>query len=131
MGSKGETRRAKKSRKPKQMGGGSTGLSKRIRDLRKHLRLNQAELAKRLGVAGNAVSLWERDQPPTLENLRALAALGAVTLDWLVEGRDTFEDRLKMLTDDDLEAMQTYISDRLENRQRLVEKLNLPTRKTK
>jgi DNA-binding transcriptional regulator YiaG len=47
--------------------GGKTGLSQRIREMRMTLQLKQSELGDRLGVASQAVSQWERDKLPTID----------------------------------------------------------------
>jgi transcriptional regulator with XRE-family HTH domain len=89
--------------------GGKTGLSQRIREMRMTLQLKQSELGDRLGVASQAVSQWERDKLPTIDNLRELARIGSTTLDWLLEGRDRFPERLAMMTDSELRIMRDYI----------------------
>lgn len=110
MAGKKASERPKKTRRPKHMGGGTSGLAQRIRELRTvYLRLKQSELAMRIDVATNAVSLWERDKLPTLEHLRRLAETGGVTLDWLVEGRETFEDRLAKLSPEEEQHLRAYI----------------------
>jgi len=83
-----------------------TGLGQRIREIRVRLDLKQTELGQRLGVAAAAVSQWERDQLPSVDNLRQLAALGSTTLDWLLEGRDKFAERLASMSDDDLRILR-------------------------
>lgn len=116
MSKQKEGRTSAKSRRPKQMGGGSSGLSQRIRELRRSHGLKQSELAEMLGQSTTAVSLWERDNPPSLDNLRSLAEFGKVTLDWLVEGRKMFPQRLKDSTDEQLRALQKYCEEILEER---------------
>jgi transcriptional regulator with XRE-family HTH domain len=47
----------------------------------------QSEMGKRLGVSGNAVSLWERGESRlTLDHLRALQVEFGFSIDWLLSG---------------------------------------------
>jgi transcriptional regulator with XRE-family HTH domain len=63
-------------------------LGGRIRKSRLAKRLKQAELARRLNVTRNAVSMWERDEAePKAANLRALAILLDRSHEWLSTGR--------------------------------------------
>jgi transcriptional regulator with XRE-family HTH domain len=62
-------------------------IGERIKFARKSiLKIDQDTLGRKLGVSGNAVSLWERGNNASGENLRRLAELAGVTLDWLYSG---------------------------------------------
>lgn len=90
--------------------GGTTGLSKRIRKLRVVvLKMNQAELGEKLGVKPQTISQWEKDNLPSIDNLRELARVGSVTLDWLLEGRNLFEERLGSMSDERLRILRDYL----------------------
>ncbi len=58
----------------------------RIRGIRKHLELTQAELAQRLGVTKVSVARYEAGRVPRLRVLREIARLGGVTVTWLLDG---------------------------------------------
>ena len=59
----------------------------RLSKKRKELKLTQAEVAERLNVSFQAVSLWERGETsPDIEKLPELADLYGVTTDWLLRG---------------------------------------------
>ncbi len=62
-------------------------LADRIRYVRKQiLRINQTQLADRLGVTRGAVGNWELGGKIELENLAALAALVGASIDWFRRG---------------------------------------------
>ena len=63
-------------------------LGKRIRSIRELLELNQSEMAKELSLESPmAISKYELDQrEPDIDKLIKIAALGAVSLDWLLLG---------------------------------------------
>ena len=83
---------------------------------RKAREWTQSEVAERLGVSFQAVSLWERGETlPETEKLMDIAALYDVSLDWLLNGKA--ETDLAALFQDALserifreEKMYTYIS---------------------
>src|SRR6266567_3724045 len=58
----------------------------RIRGIRKHLELTQAELAQRLGVTKVSVARYGAGRVPRLSVLREIAILGGVTVTWLLGG---------------------------------------------
>ena len=65
-------------------------IGKRIALLRKEKGLTQEELATHMGVSPQAVSKWENDQTcPDISALPKLARLFGVTVDELLEGRET------------------------------------------
>ena len=65
-------------------------IGKRIALLRKEKGLTQEELASHMGVSPQAVSKWENDQTcPDISALPKLARLFDVTVDELLEGRET------------------------------------------
>ena len=65
-------------------------IGKRIAHLRKEKGLTQEELASHMGISPQAVSKWENDQTcPDISALPKLARLFGVTVDELLEGRET------------------------------------------
>ena len=65
-------------------------IGKRIAHLRKEKGLTQEELAQHMGISPQAVSKWENDQTcPDISALPKLARLFGVTVDELLEGRET------------------------------------------
>lgn len=65
-------------------------IGKRIAFLRKEKGLTQEELANHMGISPQAVSKWENDQTcPDISALPKLARLFGVTVDELLEGRET------------------------------------------
>lgn len=84
--------------------------SKRLSTARKNMGLTQSEVAERLNVSFQAVSLWERGETsPEIEKLVDLSRLYQVSLDWLLTGKE--EERVLL-------DFQDSLSDRLfdENR---------------
>ena len=72
-------------------------LSDNIRNLRKENRLSQDELAEKLGVSRQSISLWETGQTqPTVDNIIALAKIFNVSTDAIlgnnVEDKKTQEE---------------------------------------
>lgn len=51
----------------------------------------QEDLAKELGVVGNAVSLWERGGRMTQDNIIGLVLKCKISADWLLLGERTWE----------------------------------------
>ena len=65
-----------------------TGMPGRIRLARQRAGLSAAELARKLGVSRGAVSQWETDiAAPNDKNLRNMAVLLGVAVEWLKTGR--------------------------------------------
>lgn len=65
-------------------------IGKRIAHLRKEKGLTQEELAGHMSISPQAVSKWENDQTcPDISALPKLARLFGVTVDELLEGRET------------------------------------------
>ena len=61
-------------------------LSDNIRNYRKENNLSQDELAEKLGVSRQSISLWENGQTqPTVDNIIALAKIFNITADELLE----------------------------------------------
>lgn len=90
-------------------------LSERLVNARKSNYMTQNEVAEKLGVSFQAVSLWERGETtPGIEKLPDIAELYNVTIDWLLLGRDDtlmpfdFEDGLSGRLFNE-ERMYTYI----------------------
>ena len=65
-------------------------IGKRIAHFRKEKGLTQEELAQHMGISPQAVSKWENDQTcPDISALPKLARLFGVTVDELLEGKET------------------------------------------
>ena len=72
----------------------------RLYELRKQQDLSQEELAEKLGVSRQAVSKWERSEAsPDTDNLIALAKIYGLTLDELVYGEKTGEEKTEPETE--------------------------------
>ena len=88
-------------------------LSKKLHDLRKNCGFTQTEVAEKLNVSFQAVSLWERGETcPDIANILALADLYGVSTDVLL--REAAPD-IELLSDPnpklfDESRMSTYIS---------------------
>ena len=64
-----------------------TDFSQRLQTARKQHKLTQSEVAEKLNVSFQAVSLWERGETmPEVEKLMEIADLYGVTIDWLLRG---------------------------------------------
>lgn len=64
------------------------GLAGRLQKVRKEKHLTQAEVAEKLNVSFQAVSLWERGETvPDIEKIVEIASLYGVTTDWLLIGK--------------------------------------------
>ncbi len=62
-------------------------LAERLVKTRKALRMTQQDIAERLDVSFQAVSLWERGETtPEIQKLPELAELYGVSIDWLLKG---------------------------------------------
>ena len=65
------------------------GFAQRLARVRKECRMTQNEVAERLNVSFQAVSLWERGETtPEIDKLPEIAALYRVTTDWLLTGKE-------------------------------------------
>lgn len=65
-----------------------TDFSQRLQTARKQLKLTQSEVAEKLNVSFQAVSLWERGETtPEVDKLTEIADLYGVTIDWLLRGK--------------------------------------------
>ena len=81
-------------------------IANRLYELRKKNNLSQEELAEKLGVSRQAVSKWERSEAsPDTDNLIALAKIYGLSLDELIYGEKTEEDKedatTEQVTDDE------------------------------
>ena len=86
-------------------------LAERLAASRKAGGYTQSEIAEKLGVSFQAVSLWERGETtPELDKLVELASLFGVSLDWLIAGRQ--EERI-------LPEFEELLSDRLFDEQHM------------
>lgn len=60
----------------------------RLKTLRKHARLTQAQVAEKLNISQQGYGDWERGvKKPTQENLIKIAKFYGVTTDYLLEGQ--------------------------------------------
>ncbi len=90
-------------------------LSERLTTVRKMKRLTQSEVAEKLKVSFQAVSLWERGETtPDVDKLVDIAAFYQVSIDWLLTGKNeenVFADFKDSLSDRffDEKHMYTYI----------------------
>lgn len=90
-------------------------MGSRLVKARTNAGLTQSEVAERLHVSAQAISLWERDEnAPDIMKLPDLSKLYKVTIDWLVSGKEPDKELLeitKHLSDRlfDEEKMYTYI----------------------
>lgn len=65
-------------------------LSDNIREYRKKCNMSQEELAERLGISRQSISLWETGQTqPTIDNIVALARIFNITSDMLLGNSDS------------------------------------------
>jgi len=61
----------------------------RIRELRKSLKISQAELAKKIGVSSGNVGDWERGRAkPGVDALKNLSKFFNKSIDWLITGEE-------------------------------------------
>ncbi len=80
-------------------------LGKRLMTARQSAKLTQSEVAEKLFVSAQAVSLWERDEnAPDIQKLPELSRLYKVSIDWLVSGE---------MPDETLLEITKHLSDRL------------------
>lgn len=85
--------------------------SERLATARKDKGFTQSDVAEKLNVSFQAVSLWERGETaPEIDKLVAIASLYQVSLDWLLTGK--MEERV-------LFDFQDSLSDRLFNEDRM------------
>jgi len=86
----------------------------RLRALRKSANLTQMEVAERLNVSFQAVSLWERGETlPDIAKLPELADLYHTTLDYLLRGKEQPKPNFEYPAADtlfDVQRMSTYIT---------------------
>lgn len=69
-----------------------TDFSQRLTSARKAKKMTQSDVAEKLNVSFQAVSLWERGETtPELEKLTELADLYEVTIDYLLRGKEEHE----------------------------------------
>ena len=66
-----------------------TDFFQRLQTARKQHKLTQSEVAEKLNVSFQAVSLWERGETtPEVEKLMEIADLYGVSLDWILRGKE-------------------------------------------
>lgn len=66
--------------------------SQRLAAARKEQKMTQSEVAERLHVSFQAVSLWERGETtPEIEKLIEIADLYGISIDWLLRGKEEHE----------------------------------------
>lgn len=89
--------------------------AERLAAARKNKGMTQSDVAERLGVSFQAVSLWERGETtPEIDKLEDLAKLYQISLDWLLTGKQeerVYVDFQEVLSDRlfDENRMYTYI----------------------
>ena len=67
-------------------------LGEKIKEARKQCGLSQEQLAEKMAVSRSAVAKWETDNGlPDVENLRALAALLNVSIDYLLDNGESID----------------------------------------
>lgn len=67
-------------------------LGEKIKEARKQCGLSQEQLAEKMAVSRSAIAKWETDKGlPDVENLRALAQLLNVSIDYLLDGGETVD----------------------------------------
>ncbi len=67
-------------------------LGEKIKEARKHCGLTQEELAMKLMVSRQAITKWESDKGiPDIQNIKALASLLQVSVDYLLDDGETME----------------------------------------
>ena len=67
-------------------------LGEKIKETRKQYGLSQEQLAEKMSVSRSAVAKWESNNGlPDVENLKALAKLFDVSVDYLLDNNDTAE----------------------------------------
>lgn len=66
--------------------------SQRLTAARKEQKMTQSDVAEKLNVSFQAVSLWERGETtPEIEKLTEIADLYGVSIDWLLRGKEEHE----------------------------------------
>lgn len=76
--------------------GSGAMLSDNIRNYRKINNMSQDELAEKLGVSRQSISLWETGQTqPTIDNIIALSKIFNVTSDEILKSDDSTLDIVK------------------------------------
>lgn len=107
-------------------------VGERIRRLRNEkLKWTQFTLASELGVSHGTVSYWERGGNATPANLRRLAEVTGVSMEWIQNGIDAtafhprwgdLEQRLMHLPDRDLEEVFNLFDQLLDLRDKTIER---------
>lgn len=70
-------------------------LGKKIREARKQAGLSQEQLAEKMGVSRSAVAKWETDKGlPDVENLKILARLLGVSVDYLLDDGEMLDESI-------------------------------------
>ena len=85
--------------------------AQRFAEARKRAKMTQADVAEKLNISFQAISLWERGETtPDIEKLPEIAALFQVSTDWLL----SVEDENELILD-----IQESLSDRLFNEEKM------------
>lgn len=85
-------------------------VAERIRYLREHKGLSQADLAKRLGISRSSVNAWELGiSLPSTQYIVELANVFKVSTDYLLCVDNTASISVKGLTDHDIEMVHSLI----------------------
>jgi transcriptional regulator with XRE-family HTH domain len=69
------------------------GIGDRVAGIRRRLGLSQAAFARLVGVGRNTVAKAERGHLPRAATLGRMARAGGVSVDWLMQGRETRSGR--------------------------------------
>ena len=87
----------------------------RIAYQRKQLKINQEELAKKVGTSGPIIGRYERDEmKPSIDVAKKIADALAVTLDYLLGGSDNMVMDKKLLKRlEDIEALPQEEKDKV------------------
>lgn len=87
-------------------------LGDQIKNLRIAKKLNQVELAKKLGITKQSVSNWENENiMPSIEMLIKIADLFGVTTDYLLGLSDEHTLNTNGLSDNQIAHIQSIIND--------------------
>ncbi|TDB48058.1 helix-turn-helix domain-containing protein [Photorhabdus luminescens] len=74
-------------------------IGERIYSRRRGLKLNQVQVAEKMGVSIAAVSLWEKNRTsPSSENLQKIAQVLQCSVSWLLNGEDSDDNQATTYT---------------------------------
>ena len=68
-------------------------LGEKLKEARKQAGLSQEQLSEKLGVSRSAIAKWEADNGiPDVDNLKALSKLLSVSIDYLLDDGESFDE---------------------------------------